>query len=193
VTPTIEAIKAAIPTVVVEDDAVLCAAGGVLASKTVTVAPGPVTVMVCAGIENVVMKMLVMPGWIETTVVPSCVNVVITPERLVVIVEVTVEAGITRVVPEPVTVRPEAVIVLASWVTSISEVTVMAGSVNVVGTVTSDIDIEAVVTVEAGSVMVVRAPEIIVVIVEAGSMRVDTKELACRANYISELKTHYLL
>lgn len=60
----------------------------------------------------------------------------------------------------------------------------IAGSINVVGIVTSDIAIEAVVTVEAGSVMVARDPEIDVVIVEAGCMkvfeimRVDTKELA---------------
>jgi hypothetical protein len=64
------------------------------------------------------------------------------------------------------------VIVLASWVTTTSEVTVMAGSVNVVGTIMSDIDIEVVVTIKAGSVMIVRAPEIDVVIVEAGTMKV---------------------
>jgi hypothetical protein len=48
----------------------------------------------------------------------------------------------------------------------------MAGSVNVVGSTTSEIDIEVVVTIKAGSVMVVRAPETDVVIVEAGTMKV---------------------
>jgi hypothetical protein len=62
VTPIIEAIITAIPPVVVEDDVVLCAAGAVLAGKAVTVGPGVVTVTVCAGIANVVMKILVMPG-----------------------------------------------------------------------------------------------------------------------------------
>ena len=203
VAPIIEAIITAIPPVVVEDDTVLCAAGAVLASKAVTVGPGPVTVTVCAGVAKVVMKILVMPGWVETTVVPACVNVVRIPGRLVVMVKVMVEAGITRVVPWAVTVRPEPVIVapgsvtispgpvivvpgrvivvkdpkidvivLASWVTTTSEVTVMAGSVNVVGSTTSEIDIEVVVTIKAGSVMVVRAPETDVVIVEAGTMKV---------------------
>ena len=203
VAPIIEAIITAIPPVVVEDDTVLCAAGAVLASKAVTVGPGPVTVTVCAGVAKVVMKILVMPGWVETTVVPACVNVVRIPGRLVVMVKVMVEAGITRVVPWAVTVRPEPVIVapgsvtispgpvivvpgrvivvkdpkidvivLASWVTTTSEVTVMAGSVNVVGSTTSEIDIEVVVTIKAGSVMIVRAPEIDVVIVEAGTMKV---------------------
>lgn len=60
----------------------------------------------------------------------------------------------------------------------------IAGSITVVGIVNSDINIEAVVTVEAGSVMVVRDPDIDVVIVEAGCtkvveiMTVETKELA---------------
>jgi hypothetical protein len=212
VAPIIEAIITAIPPVVVEDDTVLCTAGAVLAGKAVTVGPGLATVTVCAGIANVVIKILVMPGWVDITVVPACVNVVRIPGRLVVMVEVMVEAGITRVVPWLVTVRPEpvivvpgsvtispgpvivvpgrvivvkdpkidVVIVLASWVTTTSEVTVMASSVNVVGTIMSDIDIEVVVTIKAGSVMIVRAPEIDVVIVEAGTMtvvgiiRVDT-------------------
>lgn len=62
--------------------------------------------------------------------------------------------------------------------------TVIAGSITVVGITNSDINIEAVVTVEAGSVMAVRDPDIDVVIVEAGCtkvveiMTVETKELA---------------
>jgi hypothetical protein len=211
VAPIIEAIADAIPPVLVDDDTVIAGGGD---CKTDTVAPGPVTVMVWADIVNVVMKMLVISGWIETTVVPARVNVVGIPGRLVVIVEVIVEAGITTVVPRPVLVSPETVvpgsvivspglvtvvpdrvivtkdpeidvvIVLAAWVTKISDVTVIAGSITVVGIVNSDINIEAVVTVEAGSVMVVRDPDIDVVIVEAGCtkvveiMTVETKELA---------------
>ncbi len=60
----------------------------------------------------------------------------------------------------------------------------IAGSITVVEIANSDINIEAVVTVEAGSVIVVRDPDIDVVIVEADCtkvveiMTVETEELA---------------
>jgi len=79
------------------------------------------------------MKMLVISGWIETTVVPARVNVVGIPGRLVVIVEVIVEAGTTTVVPgpvlvslEPVAVVPGSVIVSPGLVTVVPDTVIVA-------------------------------------------------------------------
>ena len=64
-------------------------AGQVAASLIVTVTPGPVMVCVSASIVIVVVWILVIPGRVDTTVVPSSVRVVGTPGSCVVIVDVT--------------------------------------------------------------------------------------------------------
>lgn len=88
--------------------------------------------------------MLVISGWIETTVVPARVNVVGIPGRLVVIVEVIVEAGITTVVPRPVLVSPETV-VPGSVIVSPGLVTVVPDTV----IVTKDPEIDVVIVLAA--------------------------------------------
>lgn len=142
VAPIIEAITEAIPAVLSDDGSTIA---GDSDCNIDTVAPGPVTVTVWADTVNVVMKMLVIPGWVKVIVVPACVIVVGMPGRVVVIAEVIVEAGIITVVPGPVTVRSEPLIVVP-------------GSV---------IISPGLVTVVPGTVIVVKDPEIDVVIVLA--------------------------
>jgi hypothetical protein len=61
--------------------------------------------------------MLVVPGWMETTMDPAWVTVVGVPGRDVVTVEVMVDAGIITVDPGAVIVWPGAVIVCPGAVT----------------------------------------------------------------------------
>lgn len=61
--------------------------------------------------------MLVVPGWLETTIDPACVIVVGVPGRYVVTVEVMVDAGIITVDPGAMIVWPGAVIVCPGAVT----------------------------------------------------------------------------
>jgi len=91
---------------------------------------------------------------------PGPVIVVTTPGNVE--SEITVEPGPTIVVTEPG--RVDKIVVPGS-------VVVTAGSVSVVGAgVRVEIELIVEVTVEAGSVIVVKEPEIEVVTVEAGSV-----------------------
>lgn len=115
----------------------------------VIVCPGLIEVVVDAGMVWVTVNVVMEPGSIETMVLPACVKVVGIPGSVEVTTEVIVDAGMVTVVPGCVTVSPGAVIVV-TWP---GRVVTDPGSV--------EIDVK--VTGEA--VIVVKEPEIDVVIV----------------------------
>ena len=130
--------------------------------------------------------MMLVPGSVIVSPVPVTVDLII-----VVPGSVIISPGLVLVAPGTVIVArdPEidVVTVLSAIVTKISGLIVMACSMKVVLVMTSE---RAFVSVEAGSAMIVRDPEIDVVIVDAGCMKVveikreDTKELVWHDSHI---------